>query len=438
MRDRFTNSFLKTIESPGKDLYFYDSKIRSLGCRITAAGGRLFFVDLRINGRRRRVTLGRVGDLTVATARKAAEARLREAAAGRDVVGDRQGPTVKQVAADFEKKHVSQLKPKTRESYTYLLRDYVVAKLGSKRIADVDEQDGRRLLSSLTEKPTTANRALECLSSLITYAEDIGARPVGSNPLRRLRRLKHKLASRRRYLSEHELARFGEALEELDHADLKPAAAINLLRALLLTGCRRDELRLLKWDAVDLERQFITLRDSKTGPTVRRLGTRAAQLFAEIPQTSAFVFSHPAPAPKRQKKRAAVAELLDQVDAIRTGSTLPPEKTDKHPRSRPTKPEPIRLASVRGTFAKACELAKIADFRIHDLRHQHASIAVAEGGSLPAIGGLLGHVDSKTTQRYAHLLDSTVQDLADKTSERIGKTLDAGARHARAKRAAVP
>jgi len=45
-------------------------------------------------------------------------------------------------------------------------------------------------------------------------------------------------------------------------------------------------------------------------------------------------------------------------------------------------------------------------FRIHDLRHNLASMAASEGLSLIAIGKLLGHRNQATTARYAELVDS--------------------------------
>lgn len=59
--------------------------------------------------------------------------------------------------------------------------------------------------------------------------------------------------------------------------------------------------------------------------------------------------------------------------------------------------------NLRKPWQRVCADAKIHDVRLHDLRHTAASIAVAQGASLPVIGRLLGHSQAQTTQRYAHV-----------------------------------
>ena len=56
-------------------------------------------------------------------------------------------------------------------------------------------------------------------------------------------------------------------------------------------------------------------------------------------------------------------------------------------------------------------LAGLEDVRLHDLRHSFASIAAANGASLPLIGKLLGHSQPQTTARYTHLTDAAAHQL---------------------------
>ena len=72
--------------------------------------------------------------------------------------------------------------------------------------------------------------------------------------------------------------------------------------------------------------------------------------------------------------------------------------------------------------------AKIADVRLHDLRHSYAAIAVSSGQSLPTIGALLGHSQPATTARYAHLMDNPLRAANSATAATIDAALSRRAR----------
>ncbi len=61
----------------------------------------------------------------------------------------------------------------------------------------------------------------------------------------------------------------------------------------------------------------------------------------------------------------------------------------------------------------------LMDLRLHDLRHSFASIAVGGGMSLPMIGKLLGHTQTTTTARYAHLADNPLKEANDAIGNRL-------------------
>lgn len=66
-----------------------DSELRGFALRITPAGVKAFVLEKRIQGRVRRVTIGRYGELTVAQARNRAQQLLGEIALGEDPVTNR-------------------------------------------------------------------------------------------------------------------------------------------------------------------------------------------------------------------------------------------------------------------------------------------------------------------------------------------------------------
>jgi site-specific recombinase XerD len=57
--------------------------------------------------------------------------------------------------------------------------------------------------------------------------------------------------------------------------------------------------------------------------------------------------------------------------------------------------------------------AGLADYRLHDNRHTHASHLVSSGLSLEIVGWLLGHTNPLTTKRYAHRADNPLRAAAE-------------------------
>ena len=67
--------------------------------------------------------------------------------------------------------------------------------------------------------------------------------------------------------------------------------------------------------------------------------------------------------------------------------------------------------------------AGLEGVRVHDLRHSHASRALALGESLTMIGRILGHSKVGTTARYAHLVHDAEKAAAARTGDSIGAHL---------------
>jgi hypothetical protein len=72
--------------------------------------------------------------------------------------------------------------------------------------------------------------------------------------------------------------------------------------------------------------------------------------------------------------------------------------------------------------------AGLDDVRVHDLRHSFASFLVNNGRSLYEVQRILGHTQIKTTQRYAHLDQSSLLSAVNEITRAAPNVLGEGSR----------
>ena len=88
---------------------------------------------------------------------------------------------------------------------------------------------------------------------------------------------------------------------------------------------------------------------------------------------------------------------------------------------------PLSTDDLWRFWIKARDAAGIvADARLHDLRHTHASHAVMKGESLHVAGRLLGHRRASTTNRYVHLDDAILSEAAERVALAVQQKLRQG------------
>lgn len=366
------------------------------GVKRHADGTASYLLDYRIGRRRRRLTIGTHGaPWTVDTARQRANRLLHGLADGADPLAlktaTRAAPTVRELAERFMKEHVeAKRKASTATLYRGIVTKVVVPTLGRHALADVTRADVAALHHRLRRTRSHANRTVLVLSKMFNLAERWGLRPDGSNPCRHVERYPEQ--ARQRYLSTDEFKRLGEALaaaergpvpvrSEPEPIRLSPMA-LAAIRLLVYTGARRGEILTLKWEHVDLERGVLTLPTSKTGFKVVHLNAPAIAVLAALPR----VVGNP--------------------------YILPGLRQGQH------------LVNATATWHAVRALAGIKDVRLHDLRHSLASIGAGAGLSLHLIGGLLGHTQAQTTQRYAHLSADPLKAAAELIGARIAAAME--------------
>ena len=264
-------------------------------------------------------------------------------------------------------------KPSTRKRMESALRTQLVPAFGLLRLDQIRLPTVRDWFDRYSRTaPGGANRTLDILRQVFNYAIEVGH--LDSNPTRRVKRNPRPKVTR--FLSQDEVARLHAALNAHRGRGSGRQQA-DIIRLLLLTGCRKSELVQLRWE--ELDRDVLHLADSKTGPRTVVLSTGAQAILARQP---------------RGAGRYVFPSLAD-------GS----------------KPRSSELSLWR----KARREALIEDVRLHDLRHTFASHAVMRRVPLPVVSHLLGHRRDRMALRYAHVGDREAMEAA----ERIGTDIAA-------------
>ena len=387
---KITKRMVDQIKADGADKFYWDSDLPGFGVRVRGSGRKYYVVQYRVDGRVRRITLGRHGAVSTETARRRAMAAISEAKGGGDPAAARderrKAVTMKQLGKRFLEDYVpNHCKPSTAYEYGRSVKFFIDPRIGRRKVRDIKRSDIAELHHELRETPYQANRTLGVLSKMFSQAKVWGLRPDGSNPCLHVKRYKEE--KRERFLNAEEFSRLGQVLDEILHDGSETRSAVVAFRLLMLTGCRLSEIQKLQWEHVDLEAAELRLPDTKTGDRAVPLAPSAVRLLESLPRD-------------------------DDNPWVIVG-----KKPGSH------------LTDLQHPWRRIRARADLEDVRIHDLRHSFASRALALGEGLPMIGKLLGHTQVQTTARYAHLARDTVKASAARIGDSIDGDLEVAGDH---------
>lgn len=425
MRGRLSKRCIDAIRPHEGRLWVHDTALPGFALNVTAAGVKAFYVRLRLapgrSGRRAWLKLGDYGPITADEARSRARQALARAARGEDPTRERttalEAETFDALFPEYIADVLARRKPTTAREYTRIGKRYILPALSRKLARDVTTADIAKLHASLSGRPYMGNRCIAVAGAFFTWAARLGHVPEGYNPARGVEMYGER--AKERFLSAAELGQLGAALARAEREGLPPAPArrwrrgvpasgskakhrpksagrlypsdpiaVGALRFIVLSGWRKGEVVALKWSELDAERGHAILADSKTGRSVRPLGTAVWDLLGALPryEGSPWVF----PSARAPKTR--------------------------------------HLSGVEGLWARVRHAAALDGVRLHDVRHTAASLGVAGGLSLPLLAAVLGHKNAATTSKYAHLSDDPRRVAADRMSGGIAGALASGSR----------
>jgi integrase len=389
MQDRLTQELVADLPIDGRDRLIFDARQPGFGVRVTPAGTKIFIAQARVDGRLRRLAVGRFPATSVAEGREAARSALQDMRAGRDPKSEQAqrtraieaGATTVAMFSDrwLDEYVRAKLKPRTIDDYERLIEQKIIPALGHLIISRVAKEDVLKFHADMRAMPRRANYAVATFRALMTYAEDCGLRPPMTNPARRIKMYRER--PRERFLSEDEIGAAAEAIATAEREKkIGPHAAAGL-RLALFTGARSGEITAIQWSHVDWTRKLVRLPDSKTNePRTIHLSDAAVEVIKTVPRVGPFVIAG-----------------------------AKPDESYKN---------------LTRAWGVAREYAGLDGVRLHDLRHSYASLAAGRGVSLQMIGKLLGHRVAATTQRYAHLARDAVAAINDELGAAMVAAID--------------
>ena len=376
-RVRLTDAGVGKLKPDTTEYAVWDSEVPGLGVRVRPSGHRSFVWHGRVQGEPVRATVGPAALMTVEDARKRAMAlrledtpRKAEGRSGvplfRDFVQDEWLPAYRRRCA-----------PSSCRFANRVLERQLIPAFGHLPLDAIRRTDVERWFDAYNRTaPGGANKALEILGQIMNAALAAGhvdtafVKGIAKNPRPKLTR----------FLSAEEIERLHRVLDRLVEERPSRRQQADVVRLLLLTGCRKGEILKLQWSEVDGDR--LNLASTKTGPRRVWLSQAARAILARQPCAAGpYVFPSP---------------------------------------MHPDKP----LSNALHFWHRARKEAGLDDVRLHDLRHTVASQAVARGVPLSTVARMLGHAHPVMTLRYAHVGNRELQAAVERIGKAIGAAIE--------------
>ena len=380
-----------TCPADKSQAFMRDAKAPGLRVRVTAAGSKSFVFEAKLNRQTIRRTLGDVRTLSIEEARSDARALAKTVKSDkqdpRELERDRLAIKVAIKAAataqaltvgDVWPRYLDEGKPKRRDAFKPRYRADLEA------MAAPGGEKKKRGQGNTRQGPLFPLQAL----SLAGVNEDtlkswfdreaVSGKHQAARALMMFRGFMRWCSAKPEYraLVDRDAGRAAAIVEALPsnirRTDALEAAQVPgwwtgvvqlnnrtasvYLRALLLTGARREEIAALKWADVDFRWRKLTIADKVDATRVIPLTPYLAQQLATLPRVNEFVFAS-------------------------TGKAG-------------------RIADTRASHAKALKSASIDGLTIHGLRRSFSLLGEAAGAPAGAIAQVMGHKPSATAEGY--------------------------------------
>lgn len=375
---KITQHFVDSlIPDPHKSLVYWDSELKEFGVFISSQGQRTYFLDHRNKAyETQRLKIERHGSITTAEARaQAIKFILQIEESKNSSINDISDDTV-HIMSELGEKYLELHANLNKTSQSYkedfsIVHTIILKRFLNMSVDSISTLDLQKLHSDLRETPYRANRVHAVLSEMFNLAIEWGWR--SDNPMEGIQ--KYQENKRVQWLNDAEIQKLFSVLETYQNQTVA-----NIIRLLLLTGSRYQEVVKATWEQFDLEKGVWA---KPSASTKRRT--------VEYLPLSSIAF-----------------ELLKGMKSEAKSNFLFPGKIPGQP-----------LKDIKKSWYAIKERAGLKDVHLRDLRNTYASHLIFSGLSISIVRKLLGYKD--LFQRLVPWTDTPLRQATEIFGRKIEK-----------------
>lgn len=383
---KLTPSNLTSLQCPSGKLRieYCDFDASGLYLLVTDAGQRTFYWRTKVNGKTKHLKIGRISDITLADARSEVK-RLKEQQALSAKQGNLSTDMLKvesMTLSDLWDEYypfAQSTVPRSVKRLEQLWRIRIMPRFGSMRLRDIKLRQIQTFMMDLRNEGLSAS-STDYHAALLRRMGNMAVRwgYLDVNFAKGIQ-LYHEFNGVENILTDEQL----KTLLEVLHSDSnRPICQLVLF--LLSTGCRLSEALTARWANVNEVNKFWTIPAANSKSKRQR----------SIPLSDSAL------------------EILKQID-----------KKDSDVYVFTNRKTDTRFKNIFRPWDRIRNKAGVPFLRCHDMRHGFASYCVQNGRSLYEVSKLLGHADTRTTQRYAHLNEKSLLEAANSVTSKLSAVM---------------
>lgn len=451
---KLTQAAIKKTKYSGRALkrgqsrdFRWDSDPYGFGVRVYPSGRKAFVLSYRLHGRKRLMTLGDFGTLTLDEARRKAKKHLIKIDDGHDPLEDRESQaragTVRELIDDYVEHRRTKKKAKTADAMKRRLERNTPRSWMGRKAASITGRDIAARHVRIGEQGIyEANRYLELVRAMFNLAlgDEIGRHYLprdGENPTVGIKKFRE--TKRKQWITPAQLPALARAIDAEPNIYVRGA-----LWLYLLTGARKTELLAAKRTDVDWSLAVLRLPDTKSGEEQEvSLSGPAVAILQSLSEIDGNRHLFPGAREKghlvninKPWTRIRQRATMEVWQADRTAAAIIAEERARLSRTPVSKHAPRRTEPTVAEVLAAAERKELElpqgflQVRIHDLRRTVGSWMTRAKVDLNTIKGALRHQSISTTLTYARLGEEPARDALEEHGRRImeiaGKSRVAG------------